>query len=118
MNNKEFFIKASQGILTEDMIIYAQVKVAEIGYNKTKHRNAATNDDLTITDARNKILSIVKENPKGIIARDIASKIDTTPQKVASVCRKLVEEDLIKTVDYREVGRGAIKKYLPIIHEE
>ena len=72
MTTKDFFENASKGILTNDMIIYAQAQMLKYDEANKRNRKVAVADDgVSIDDLRRQILEIVNASD-GVLAKDMA----------------------------------------------
>jgi DNA-binding MarR family transcriptional regulator len=114
MTNKEFFANASEGILTNDMIIYAQAQMLKYAEaNKQNRKVAVADDGVSIDDLRRQILEIVNSSD-GVLAKDMAKQIGVTSARIGHTCANLEKEGLIVSAPYKERNRAPVNMYFSI----
>ena len=114
MTTKDFFENASKGILTNDMIIYAQAQMLKYDEANKRNRKVAVADDgVSIDDLRRQILEIVNASD-GVLAKDMAKQIGVTSARIGHTCAKMEKEGLIVSAPYKERNKGPVNMYFPI----
>ena len=114
MTTKDFFENASKGILTNDMIIYAQAQMLKYDEANKRNRKVAVADDgISIDDLRRQILEIVNSSD-GVLAKAMAKQIGVTSARIGHTCAKMEKEGLLVSAPYKERNRAPVNMYFPI----
>lgn len=110
MTQREFFTAVINSDVAEHLKDYAQTQI-----EKLDKRNATRSSKPNKTQVENEgikkdILEVLSENG-GMFASDIAKALDISTNKVASLCKQLVDDEKITVTEVKVPKRGKVRQY-------
>lgn len=110
MTQREFFTAIINSDVAEHLKDYAQTQI-----EKLDKRNATRSSKPNKTQVENEgikkdILEVLSENG-GMFASDIAKALDISTNKVASLCKQLVDDEKITVTEVKVPKRGKVRQY-------
>ena len=110
MTQREFFTAIINSDVAEHLKDYAQTQI-----EKLDKRNATRSSKPNKTQVENEgikkdILETLGENG-GMFASDIAKVLDISTNKVASLCKQLIDDEKITVTEVKVPKRGKVRQY-------
>ena len=95
MTKREFFEAVINGTVTEEMVSFANEELVKM---ETRNRAAANKRSAKSAEDKAKVYAVLTDTPT--IAKEIAEKVEMSPQKVSGLLTHLAKEnDSIKVTE-------------------
>ena len=123
MTNREFFVAASEGKMTEEMMTFAAERLVKMDETLEKRKGKLSEKEQAKRDANVALARRVATEILGaeaMTATDVAVKLtemlgeEVKVQKASSLCRKAVELELAVQTDVKIPKKGSQKAYTAV----
>lgn len=110
MTQREFFTAIINSDVAEHLKDYAQTQIEKLDKRNATRSSKPNKTQLENEGIKKDILEALSENG-GMFASDIAKALDISTNKVASLCKQLVDDEKITVTEVKVPKRGKVRQY-------
>ena len=110
MTQREFFTAIINSDVAEHLKDYAQTQIEKLDKRNATRSSKPNKTQLENEGIKKDILETLGENG-GMLASDIAKALDISTNKVASLCKQLIDDGKITVTEVKVPKRGKVRQY-------
>lgn len=116
MTNREFFVAISTAEVADELKQFALDSIAKLDARNAKRSSQPSKTAIANEPIKQAILCYLEDHAEAV-ASDIAVACEVTTQKASALCRQLVDERKVISIDKKVPKKGKVKAYSLAIEE-
>lgn len=109
MTNREFFNAIINSNVNSELIDFAKAEIDKLDARNDKRRNTLTKEQIANEQLKVQIVELIGGG--SMIAKDIATALEISTQKVSALCKQLVDNGTLAKGEVTVKGKGKVLSY-------
>lgn len=111
MTKREVMQAIIAGNINEEIIKFAEAEIEKMDAKNEKRRATASKKAQENEPIKGHIADLLRAYDEPVIASVIAKKVEISTQKASTLCRQMVADGRLESVDVKVKGKGKQKGY-------
>ena len=111
MTKREMFEAIINGNVNDEVIEMAHKEIVKMDEKNAKRRNGVSKKAQENEPIKHHIADLLRAYDEPVTASVIAEKVEISTQKASALCRQMVADGRLESVDVKVKGKGKQKGY-------